>query len=286
MMQPVQDWSNHTVRLWLSKVNCGCLRDTFERHRLTGRDLLELTETQLKEDLEVDQLHLRVLLVRELRSLRAKVRLLVRVDYGAEACSIRVPDLLSYTMTDLLKDATGFYHLESPHCYLTDAQGVVWGSSSVLSMFDSRLLQREVIRLERQDQPQLEADGSIDFDESNPFHICQIKVLSEENTCPVKSLKFTDLDFAFSPPVNLSSTLPTYPKSSSSLANVVRQSSIKANALAKSRRDKLHSQIKTSSTTPPESVHESGPYEGCSVLDNHADQEACGGTSLVLKRSY
>jgi hypothetical protein len=224
--------------------------------------------------------------VRELRSLRAKVRLLVRVDHGAEACSIRVPDLLSYTMTDLLKDATAFYHLEPSLCYLADAQGVVLGSGSVLSMFDSRLIQSEIIRLEKRDQTPLEADDSIDFDESNPFHICQIKVLSEEDTGPqkVSSLHFTDLDFALSSRVNLSSTLPAYPKSS--LANTVRQSSIKANALAKTRRDKLHSQIWTSSTTPPESVHESGPYEGSTVPDKHADQEAFGNTSVDLKCSF
>lgn len=254
-IRPIQDWNSYDIRLWLGKVNCGSLREIFEQNRLTGRDLLELTDTQLKDDLQVRQMHLRAMLLRELRVLRVSTKLVVKVKHAElnETASIRVPDLLYYTFSDLKTDAAAYWQLDPVRCRLIDQLGVVWGQGPIMCVFDVKLRQFEQISLSliHSGLCQMELDDTLDFDESNPIHTCSLEVMSEEHTGSKRLIEAFSANF--SPFLNLQSsqeTVTVFPNKC--LANIVRHSSVKSGTMMKAQVVKSKSQVETTSASTPD----------------------------------
>ena len=70
-VKPVQKWKNQDVLEFLELAGMSELVEIFKRHRITGKDLVQLTEKELKQDLLITELHLRKKLMRHLMKMRS-----------------------------------------------------------------------------------------------------------------------------------------------------------------------------------------------------------------------
>mmetsp|Transcript_34514 Transcript_34514/g.39099 ORF Transcript_34514/g.39099 Transcript_34514/m.39099 type:complete len:86 (+) Transcript_34514:33-290(+) len=63
-------WNNDDVIWWLLQINFPDYRAPFREHQITGQDLFQLTETDLKVDLRVNTLHDRKALIKAISKLK------------------------------------------------------------------------------------------------------------------------------------------------------------------------------------------------------------------------
>ena len=140
-------WTASDVGLWLSSINCSGAREIFKFHGIDGKDLLQLSDLDLRVDLKFKRVHDRKYLLRKITELRLSLFAVVEVFYANDVCRIRVADLESYTFDKLRKDAARYWGVDSEACVVQDHEGFVLGSFPVASFFDSSNRQQEPVFL-------------------------------------------------------------------------------------------------------------------------------------------
>lgn len=175
-------WSVQDVSAWLGYINCRNARDIFLHHGIEGKDLLSLTDADLRFDLKFKRLHDRKYMLRMIAELKSSLIAVIEVLHQSQACRVRVSDPTAYTFDHLRCDVTRFWGLDEDEYVLQDSQGLLWGSVPSSCLFDSDLKQQEVVFLASiRSEPQLldevspkaetlEVDEE-DFNEDNPHHI-------------------------------------------------------------------------------------------------------------------
>ena len=68
-MSSIVDWSNTEVINWLSKLNLRKYSNIFTDNNITGNDLILLSKSELKSELQIENLHERLKLYREITKL-------------------------------------------------------------------------------------------------------------------------------------------------------------------------------------------------------------------------
>jgi hypothetical protein len=198
-------WTASDVGLWLSSINCSGARDIFKFHGIDGKDLLQLSDLDLRVDLKFKRVHDRKYLLRKITELRLGLFAVIEVFYANDVCRIRVADLESYTFEKLRKDAARYWGVESEACVVQDQEGFVLGSFPVASFFDSSNRQQEPVflipampgeepHLQRLPEPlHSEADEEVNEDraleEAHPPYLEAEKQLLGQKKRPVKRAK-------------------------------------------------------------------------------------------------
>ena len=74
----IKEWENPTVLEWLDTIfsdsSIGYIKHTFKENNITGLDLLEITEQELKEDLCITVFSHRKSLVRSIQRIKGKFK--------------------------------------------------------------------------------------------------------------------------------------------------------------------------------------------------------------------
>lgn len=175
MQRSPVNWSSGEVSHWLFSINCGSAVEMFEFHGIEGKDLLELTEEDLRLDFKLTRVHDRKYLMRKIKELKNLHSATVEVEFEGYLCYVRVSDLDSYTFDQLRKDTATYFGVSKELAFLEDKHGLLWGSLGVGCIFDSSLRQQEPVHLKTSDQvekhQQVLADDSLDSEdlkEENP----------------------------------------------------------------------------------------------------------------------
>jgi len=140
-------WTASDVGLWLSSISCSGARDIFKFHGIDGKDLLQLSDLDLRVDLKFKRVHDRKYLLRKIAELRLSLFAVVEVFYANDVCRIRVADLETYTFEKLRRDAARYWGVDAEACVVQDQEGFVLGSFPVASFFDSSNRQQEPVFL-------------------------------------------------------------------------------------------------------------------------------------------
>lgn len=140
-------WSCSDVGMWLSSINCSGAREIFKFHGIDGKDLLQLTDLDLRVDLKFKRVHDRKYLLRCIHELKLSLFAVIEVFYANDVCRIRISDLETYTFEKLRRDAARFWGLDSEACVVQDQEGFVLGNFSVAPFFDSSNRQQEPVFL-------------------------------------------------------------------------------------------------------------------------------------------
>ena len=143
--------------MWLSSINCSGAREIFKFHGIDGKDLLQLTDLDLRVDLKFKRVHDRKYLLRCIHELKLGLFAVIEVFYANDVCRIRISDLETYTFDKLRRDAARFWGLDSEGCVVQDQEGFILGNFPVAPFFDSSNRQQEPVFLipsmPGQDQP-------------------------------------------------------------------------------------------------------------------------------------
>ncbi|CAG9334933.1 unnamed protein product [Blepharisma stoltei] len=176
---PLQ-WSVSDVVQWLQVINCSGAQEVFVYHGVEGKDLLQLTDADLRFDFKFKRVHDRKYILRKIQELKNINSAIIEVQFGTQVCAVRISDLHSYTFENLRKDVARYFGVDEEKVIIQDKHGLVWGSISVACIFDSNLRQEEAVYLKFIDEsstnPIQQADKAAlsedeeDFNEDNPFH--------------------------------------------------------------------------------------------------------------------
>ena len=136
------------VLSWLSSINCSGAHEIFQYHSIEGKDLLQISDTDLRVDFKIKRVHDRKYILRCIQDLKNSHRVIIEVEFADQQCSIRIPDVNTYSFENLRKDAARIFAVHPEKTVLVDKKGVVWGSVGISCIFDSNLRQQEPIFLE------------------------------------------------------------------------------------------------------------------------------------------
>jgi hypothetical protein len=152
------------------------------QHAIEGKDLLVLTDADLRTDLKFKRLHDRKYILRKIAELKVALVAVVEVTYLDQVCRVRVGDPTSYTFELLRCDATHFWGFDEDVFVLKDSHGLLWGAVPINCIFDSDLNQLEPVLLVHAEGaassrhvsalPETQEADEEDFNEDNPHHIC------------------------------------------------------------------------------------------------------------------
>lgn len=176
MIKNPYNWAASDVAQWLSVIQCSNAREIFLFHGIEGKDLLQLTDADLRFDLQFRRIHDRKYILRKIQDLRNLTTTTVEIRYGDRVCRIRVADLHAYTFDMLRKDAARYFQMIEEESVILDSHGLPWGSVPIACLFDSNLKQLETVylednRFEERKQSRFITEGDQeDFNEDNPFH--------------------------------------------------------------------------------------------------------------------
>ncbi|CAG9311920.1 unnamed protein product [Blepharisma stoltei] len=180
MIRNPLEWSVSDVVHWLQVINCSGAQEVFMYHGVEGKDLLQLTDSDLRFDFKFKRIHDRKYILRKIQELKNINSAVIEVQFRDQTCSVRISDLQSYTFENLRKDAARYFGIDEEKAIIQDRHGLVWGSISVACIFDSNLRQEEALYLQlieeannRQSSPENQAalsQNEEDFNEDNPFH--------------------------------------------------------------------------------------------------------------------
>ena len=70
---PVEKWKNESVLEFLEAIGLNQLIQLFKEHEITGRDLISLNTQEMREDLQITNLHVRKKLCRQIEKLKGQV---------------------------------------------------------------------------------------------------------------------------------------------------------------------------------------------------------------------
>lgn len=197
-------WTASDVGLWLSSISCSGARDIFKFHGIDGKDLLQLSDLDLRVDLKFKRVHDRKYLLRKIAELRLSLFAVVEVFYANDVCRIRVADLEAYTFEKLRRDAARYWGVDAEACVVQDQEGFVLGSFPVASFFDSSNRQQEPVflipampgeePLQRLPEPlhsEADEEGNEDgaVEEARPPYLEAEKQLLGQKKRPAKSAK-------------------------------------------------------------------------------------------------
>lgn len=144
---PIQ-WSVTEVLSWLTHINCSGAHDIFQYHSIEGKDLIQLTDTDLRFDFKIKRVHDRKYLLRSIQDLKNSFTTIIEVEFNTQHCRIRIPDVTSYTFDSLRKDAARYFGVNGEKSVLKDRKGIVWGNVCINCIFDNNLRQQEPVFLE------------------------------------------------------------------------------------------------------------------------------------------
>jgi hypothetical protein len=176
MIKNPYNWTASDVAQWLSVIQCSNAREIFLFHGIEGKDLLQLSDADLRFDLQFRRIHDRKYILRKIQDLRNFATTTVEIRYGDRVCRIRVADIHAYTFDMLRKDAARYFKIIEEESVILDSHGFPWGSVPIGCLFDSNLKQLEAVylednRSEERKQSRLITEGDQeDFNEDNPFH--------------------------------------------------------------------------------------------------------------------
>lgn len=143
---PLQ-WTSEQVAGWLESVAFSHIVGVVKRHSLSGRDLLELTDAELRSEFKLNRVHERKVLLRLLERLARDVCVNVRVEFGECVCTIRVQNLQLYGFNMLREDAARAFQVPCERAVLRDRAGIVWVGGRVACIFNEQWVQSEPVFL-------------------------------------------------------------------------------------------------------------------------------------------
>ena len=164
------EWTVSEVLSWLSSINCVGAHEIFQYHSIEGKDLLQITDTDLRFDFKIKRVHDRKYLLRCIQDLKNSYSAIIEVEYSNQHCSIRISDINTYTFDQLRRDTARNFGIHPEKAALKDKKGVIWGSVSVAYIFDSNLRQQEPVFLENVN----EIDNTEEFEEGSKVHTSNI----------------------------------------------------------------------------------------------------------------
>eukprot|EP00743_Colponemidia_sp_Colp-15_P011333 GILK01012628.1.p1 GENE.GILK01012628.1~~GILK01012628.1.p1 ORF type:complete len:370 (+),score=56.44 GILK01012628.1:41-1111(+) len=143
-MSDPRQWSNEDVGVFLEQCGLSAYVPLFKFHAITGRDLLELSEDQLKTDLHLQQLHDRLSLLRSLdQRIRdaglATVHIYFHCSSSTKAVAnrldLRLASWYTYTFADLESDCRQHGRLSSNDLVqFCDTSNRVWSGGLLRSV--------------------------------------------------------------------------------------------------------------------------------------------------------
>lgn len=199
MIKNPYNWTASDVAQWLSVIQCSNAREIFLFHGIEGKDLLQLSDADLRFDLQFRRIHDRKYILRKIQDLRNFTTTTVEIRYGDRVCRIRVADIHAYTFDMLRRDAARYFQIIEEESVILDSHGFPWGSVPIACLFDSNLKQLESVYLEdnrseerKQSRFMTEGDQE-DFNEDNPFHeykdrYSPLLVESQDRLSPIHTL--------------------------------------------------------------------------------------------------
>lgn len=121
---PLQ-WSVSDVVQWLHVINCSGAQDVFLYHGVDGKDLLQLTDADLRFDFKFKRVHDRKFILRQVQELKNLNSAVIEVQYRELTCSVRISDLQTYSFENLRKDSARFFGLDEDKVTIQDKHGLV-----------------------------------------------------------------------------------------------------------------------------------------------------------------
>jgi hypothetical protein len=144
----LQDWTTEDVLTWLTNEIGPNYNDYFSAHEITGRDLLDLNEDNLKTDLKVLKLHDRKLILRKICELMRMIvennnvsninqkeranRKIINIVYKNEAVKFKCAG--GNRISNIIQDCIDIFGLpKDKHCiFLSDKNGFILPRDSIL----------------------------------------------------------------------------------------------------------------------------------------------------------
>ena len=118
-MDSIKKWKNNDVINYLKQIKLEILCSKFEEHNINGKDLLMLTNDDLRFDIDIKNLHIRKKLLRHIDKLRRSSidYVFVKVMYFSKEAKFKVFDKDKFTLESLLVDCQ--------HCYKLDKVNII-----------------------------------------------------------------------------------------------------------------------------------------------------------------
>lgn len=167
-------WDTQEVAQFINTLGISGASDKILAHNIEGRDLMDLSEADIRNDLGFDRIHERKYLMRALQDLKNGSVWFVKVLTASGLIRIRIDSPKNYTFLNLTSDVSRFLGLSASSSLIQDSQGNVWGDSDLSLIFDSSSNQKEDLYFYH---PSLSMNlntecNSEDFNEDNPHHTC------------------------------------------------------------------------------------------------------------------
>lgn len=167
-------WDTHEVANFLNTLGIPAASAKALAHNIQGRDLMELSEAEIRNDLGLERVHERKYLIRALQDIKNGCFWLVKVITAKGAVRIRIDSPKNYTFDRLNIDISRLLGLNYKESAILDSQGNIWGQTDLSIVFDSNSDQKEGLYYSHPSAP-LEIDkdwNSEDFEEDDPHYRC------------------------------------------------------------------------------------------------------------------
>jgi hypothetical protein len=124
---PINKWTNRDVITYIEQIGLSELSVILHQHDIRGKDLLSLTDAEIKHDLQITNLHHRKKLLRNIQKLNDidyysgklsnyiffnfALDYIVKVMYFCKEARFRIADPQQYSLADLLEDCVYSYNI-------------------------------------------------------------------------------------------------------------------------------------------------------------------------------
>lgn len=137
-LKPPWEWTPSEVQEFLIRVNLDLTTKSFYSHGINGKDLIELTESDIRSDFGFLRVHDRKSLLRSISDLKKSFAFFIEIFYKTRRLVFRINDPDAYTFEALLLDTCGFLSLPPETHIIKDAKGLVIGSGSTKIIFTNQ----------------------------------------------------------------------------------------------------------------------------------------------------
>jgi hypothetical protein len=167
-------WDTQEVAAFIYTLGIPAASSNALVHSIQGRDLMELSEAEIRNDLGLERVHERKYLIRALQDIKNGCVWFVKVISAKGALRIRFDSPNNYTFESLNKDVSRLLGLNYKESSILDSQGNCWGETDLSIVFDSKADQKERLYYSHPSAP-IEFDkdwSSVDFEKDNPHRKC------------------------------------------------------------------------------------------------------------------
>ena len=162
------EWSNSEVIEFLQRINlCSAVKD-FQNYGINGKDLLELTENDLRSDFRFLRVHDRKSLIRSVSDLRKSCALCICINFSADYLYFRIGDINLYDFDTLLNDCSKVLHIPSQNLIIKDSNNIIMGSGKVQVIYRD-YIQSEKLYLKIIGKEYSSSSDMDDVNEDNPY---------------------------------------------------------------------------------------------------------------------